>query len=80
MPAARLRGRTPVALLLLALGVGGCPDSNPPKMGLEPGAPVSTPSRPRSDEERYAGTYVYAGSDEERAAVRKAVDHATEGM
>jgi len=47
-------------------------------MGLEPGAPAT--SRPPSDEARYAGTYVYAGSDEERAAIRKAVDHATEGM
>lgn len=78
MRAARLASRTSGALLILALGLAGCPDSNPPKMGLEPGAPVT--SRPRSDEERYAGTYVYAGSDEERAAIRKAVDHATEGM
>lgn len=78
MRAARLAGRTSGALLVLALGLAGCPDSNPPRTGLEPGAPVT--SRPRSDEERFAGTYVYAGSDEERAAIRKAVDHATEGM
>src|SRR5262249_26041848 len=69
-------------LLAIALGASGCPDSTPPRTGLEPSSPVSAPApaRPRSDEERYAGTYVYAGSDAERAAIRSAVDHATEGM
>jgi hypothetical protein len=38
------------------------------------------PSTSGPDENRYAGTYVYAGTDTERAAIRTAVDHATEGM
>jgi len=70
------------ALLAVAVVTGGCPDSTPPKTGLEPSTPVSTPAapRPRSEEERYAGTYLYAGTDAERAAIHTAVDHATEGM
>jgi len=66
------------ALLALAVGTAGCPDSSPPRTGLEPTSPAAP--RPRSDEERYAGTYVYTGSDAERAAIRTAVDHATDGM
>jgi len=82
MGASRLTALTPGALLALAVGATGCPDSTPPRTGLEPSSPVSAPApaRPRSDEERYAGTYLYAGSDTERAAIRAAVDHATEGM
>ena len=70
------------ALLALGLGAIGCPDSTPPRTGLEPSSPVSPPAapRPRTDQERYAGTYVYAGTDAERTAIRTAVDHATEGM
>jgi len=70
------------ALLALAVVATGCPDSTPPRTGLEPSSPVSPPAapRPRSDQERFAGTYVYAGADAERTAIRTAVDHATEGM
>jgi len=32
------------------------------------------------DELRYAGTYTYAGGEAERAAIKTAVDHATQGM
>jgi hypothetical protein len=73
---------TPGAVLAAALGLAGCPDSTPPRTGLEPSSPVSAPAAPhaRSDEERYGGTYVYSGSDAERAAIHTAVDHATEGM
>ncbi|HZW89849.1 MAG TPA: hypothetical protein VFF12_12280 [Myxococcaceae bacterium] len=82
MGASRLTALTRGALLALAVGATGCPDSTPPRTGLEPSSPVSAPApaRPRSDEERYAGAYLYAGSDSERAAIRAAVDHATEGM
>ena len=33
-----------------------------------------------ADPTRYAGTYVYAGTDAERSAISTAVDGATEGM
>jgi len=69
------------ALVVGAMGVAGCSDSTPPRTALAPSSPVSAPAAPRrSDEERYAGTYGYAGSDAERTAIRTAVDHATEGM
>jgi hypothetical protein len=69
-------------LIVVALGAIGCPDSTPPRTGLEPSSPVSAPapSTAGPDEKRYAGTYVYAGTDAERAGIEKAVDHATEGM
>ena len=60
-------------------GVTGCPDSSPRMMSLEP-VVVSGPSSASRDETRYAGTYSYVGTDAERAAIRAAVDHATEGM
>ena len=41
--------------------------------------PASPPSASLLEPD-YAGTYVYAGSDAERAAVKLAVDRATEGM
>src|SRR5262249_36505516 len=66
------------ARLAVAIGMAGCPDSSPPRTGLEPTSPAA--QHPRSNEERYAGTYVYTGTDAERAAIRTAVDHATEGM
>jgi hypothetical protein len=55
----------------------GCAHSTP----IETSAPKGT-SRPPSVslEKRYAGTYVYAGGDAERAAVKAAVDSATDGM
>jgi hypothetical protein len=69
-------------LITVAVGAIGCPDSSPPRSSLEPSSPLaaSAPSAPRSDEQRYAGTYVYTGTDAERAAIRTVVDHATEGM
>jgi hypothetical protein len=85
VPAMRARPRsilTPGALVVGTIALAGCPDSTPPRTGLEPSSPVSAPAapRPRSEEERYAGTYGYSGSDAERTAIRGAVDHATEGM
>jgi hypothetical protein len=82
MSGSRLAILTPGTLLALAVGAAGCPDSSPPRTGLEPTSPVSAPApaRPRSDPERYSGTYVYSGSDAERATIRASVDHATEGM
>jgi hypothetical protein len=76
------RSLTRCALMTVVLIVTGCPDSTPPRTGLEPSAPVtgSALSPTRSEEKRYAGSYVYSGSDVERAAIRTAVDHATEGM
>jgi len=67
------------ALTALAIGALGCPDSSPPKTGLEPSSPARAPALP-ADEQRYAGTYIYAGGEAERAGIKTAVDHATEGM
>ena len=66
-------------LISLAIGALGCPDSSPPKTGLEPSSPVGTRAPP-TDEQRYAGTYIYAGGEAERAGIKTAVYHATEGM
>ena len=66
-------------LTALAIGALGCPDSSPRKTGLEPSSPVRAPV-PATDEQRYAGTYIYAGGEAERAGIKTAVDHATEGM
>jgi len=62
-----------VPVLVLALGTSVRGESDP--------APASPPGVTGADDPgRYAGSYVYAGSDAERAAVEAAVDHATEGM
>ena len=49
-----------------------------------PPAPVSPPTAgapvPAELSQRFTGTYVYAGGDEERAAIAGAVDHAVEEM
>jgi len=66
-------------LTALAIGALGCPDSSRPKTGLEPSSPVRAPA-PQTDEQRYAGTYIYAGGEAERAGIKTAVDHATQGM
>src|SRR5215472_19111274 len=66
-------------LTALAIGALGGPDSSPPKTGLEPSSPVRAPAPP-TDEQRYAGTYTYAGGEAEKAGIKTAVDHATEGM
>jgi hypothetical protein len=68
-------------LLAAALTSLGCPSSSP-RESLEPSGAVRTPS-PSSEtlpERRYAGTYAYAGTDAERAAIRTAVETATAGM
>jgi len=67
------------ALIALAIGALGCPDSSPPKTGLEPSSPVRAPAPP-TDQQRYAGTYIYAGGEPEKAGIKTAVDHATQGM
>ena len=56
----------------------GCAHSAP----VEATAPAKGTARPPSAslEQRYAGTYAYAGNDAERAAVQAAVDKATDGM
>jgi hypothetical protein len=79
----RFFGRYLPTLVLITVGLvaAGCPDSSPSRTSLEPRSPVSgPPSTSGPDENRYAGTFVYAGTDTERAAIRTAVDHATEGM
>jgi len=43
-------------------------------------SPVSASSRAPEEEARLAGTYVYAGGESERSAMKAAVDLATEGM
>jgi len=77
------------AVSALAVAAFGCPSSKPSPTGLEPGAsaalptpqsPASSPPSLPSGEQRYAGTYAFAGSDGERAGIQKAVDSATEGM
>lgn len=62
--------------LLIAIAIG-CPPRAPPAPGSPPtaGAPV-----PAELSQRFAGTYVYAGGDEERAAVARAIDRAVEDM
>ena len=69
------------AVMAVAVVATGCPDSSTPRTGLEPSSPgVPAPSTSRPDEQRYAGSYVYAGTEAEKEAIRTAVDHATEGM
>src|SRR3974390_1303735 len=82
MGASRRSSLTACAVLAAVLGLAGCPDSTPPRTGLEPTSPASAPAAPpvRSDQERYAGTYLYSGSDAERAAIRTGGDHAPEGV
>jgi hypothetical protein len=76
-------------LAAVGLGILGCPSSKPSSTGLEPGAApalptlqpaVPNPPSPLPAEQRYAGTYAFAGSDAERTGIEKAVDGATEGM
>jgi hypothetical protein len=66
----------PVLLLVIAATANGSADSSPPSTASIP----STASSAISDPTRYAGTYAYAGTDGERAAISTAVDYATEGM
>lgn len=63
------------ALSITALG---CAHSTP----VETSVPTKGTARPPSPslEKRYTGTYAYAGTDAERAAVKAAVDSATDGM
>jgi len=65
-----------------AISASACPASNPQETSLEPSSPMGASVRPTlgPDEKRYAGTYTYAGTPAERAAVEAAVDRATEGM
>ena len=48
--------------------------------GEEATSPVGVSSRAPEEETRLAGTYVYAGGESERSAMKAAVDLATEGM
>src|SRR5262245_18250115 len=57
----------------------GCSESTPPRTSPVPVGSAAAPSG-TGPEERYAGTYLSAGSDTERAVIRAAVDYATEGM
>jgi len=86
MSAKQIRSASSSASLMLVwltttvvVVAAGCSESTPPRTSLEPVGPAAAPSGARP-EERYAGTYLYAGPDTERAAIRAAVDHATEGM
>ena len=50
--------------------------------GPDASSPEATVARHRLElePERYAGTYLYVGTDAERAAIDAAIDHATRGM
>lgn len=65
-----------VAISVFALG---CPSSNPASASLEAQV-ASAPSLVKLDKQRYAGTYVYVGTNSERAAVDAAADVATHGV
>jgi hypothetical protein len=68
-------------LLLLAtaaLANFGCAHEPPPPEASPP--VVASRPAPHSTQQRYAGTYVYAGSAAEQAAVKGAVDAAVDGM
>ncbi len=62
---------------MVVLGLLACGHSTP-----EEASPPVVRSHPPSQslQQRYAGTYVYAGTTEERATVGKAVNAAVEGM
>jgi len=69
-------GRAAVLSLAIAVGANGAAGSSPPST-----APISSAAYGAgADPTRYAGVYLYAGTDAERAAISTAVDDATEGM
>jgi hypothetical protein len=69
-------GSASVLFLALAVAANGSTGSSPPST-----APTSSAAHGGdADPTRYAGTYVYGGTDAERAAISTAVDSATEGM
>jgi hypothetical protein len=70
-----LRGARWLWATLFALAVGcahSAPEGNSPPVGSGP-APLAL-------EQRFVGTYVYAGSAEEKSAVTAAVNRAVDGM
>ncbi len=62
--------------LLLPLALVACAHSSAP----ETAAPAVTSRASPTLKERYAGTYVYAGGEAEKAAVSAAVDASVKGM
>ena len=69
--------RAVVFVLLLAMLEGARGSQGPDASSAE--APIASP-RSELGPERYVGTYLYGGSDAERAAIEGAIDHATRGM
>ena len=65
-----------VALVLLFASLAGARGSP----GPDGSSTEATVARAPPELERYAGTYLYAGTDAERAAIEAAIDHATRGM
>jgi hypothetical protein len=69
--------------LLLTLGLGlGCAQTQPPPPATATPAALNTRLQAETAalQHRYAGTYVYAGSDTERRAVSAAVERAIAGL
>ena len=69
-------GRASVLLLAIAVAANGSAASSMPSTASTSSAASSADADPT----RYAGTYVYVGTDAERTAISTAVDEATEGM
>jgi hypothetical protein len=68
--------RASVLFLAIAVAANGSAGSNPPST-----APISSAAYGAdADPTRYAGTYIYGGTDAERAAISTAVNSATAGM
>ena len=74
-PMKTLKNWTWTAFSIAALG---CAQSTPVEKSVPAKQGTSRPPSP-SLEKRYAGTYVYVGTDAERAGVQAAVDSATDG-
>ena len=69
--------RPVVLVLLLACLEGARGATGPDASSAEAGV---ARQRPELEPEGYAGTYLYAGTDAEKAAIEAAIDHATHGM
>jgi hypothetical protein len=65
---------------ILSLSIGAAANGSAGSSPQSPAPTSSTADSAHSDPTRYAGIYVYAGTDAERAAISTAVNSATEGM
>jgi hypothetical protein len=69
-------GRASVLFLAIAAAASGSAGSSPQSTAATRSAADAAAAEPT----RYAGTYIYGGTDAERAAISTAVDDATAGM